>query len=88
MTRLEAIRIINSGRTLKKIYFPDQDGVFNELEVAIQYQKYCNFQRSRQEEHARIGPIHLRFWSGAITHWIHIYPKQLLRWIKRTYHRK
>lgn len=87
MTRLEAIKAIRSGQPLKKVYHPWWDGVFNELEVAIQYQQYCNFQRSRLDEHTRIGPIHVRFWSGEHPHWIHIYPWQLLGWIKRTYPR-
>ncbi len=87
MTRLEAIRYVRSGQRLIKIFWPDWDGVSSELEVWINYQKICDYSRRRQPEHDRIGPIHVRFWSGSTPHWIHITPKQLLGFIKRNYAR-
>jgi hypothetical protein len=87
ITRLQAIREIRLGRELKKTYRPETDGVSGELEVIIQYTKYCDFQRAKQWAHQEVGPIHVRFWSGSNPHWIHITPKQLLGWIKRTYSR-
>jgi hypothetical protein len=88
MTRLEAIRRIRNGERLIKQFWPDWDGVERELEVWINHQDHCDFRRSRQDEHSRIGPLHLRFWSVSWPHWIHITPKQLLGFIRRNYPRK
>jgi hypothetical protein len=85
MTRLEAIKLVRRGERLIKQFWPDWDGVERPLEVWINHRDTCDFSHSRQGEHTRIGSLHLRFWSTAYPHWIHITPKQLLSFIRRNY---
>jgi hypothetical protein len=86
MTRLEAIKLIRTGQTLTTTFYANKDGMFNDLEVWIRYQEFCDFNHYKQEPHKKM-PLHLRFWSGSTVNWLHISPKQLLAFIKRNYNR-
>lgn len=88
MTRLEAIKSIRRGERLEKDFSAKLYGIERDIEVWISYSKNCSgFQARRRHEHHTIGPIHLRFWSVAYPHWLHITPKQLLGFIRRNYPR-
>lgn len=88
MTRLEAIRAIRRGERLEKDFSAKLYGIERDIEVWISKEDSCNFQKRRKHEHKTIGPLHLRFWSVAYPHWLHITSKQLLGFIRRNYPRK
>lgn len=87
MTRLEAIRWVRGGQTLSKVFTSEADLVSQTLEVWVRHTVICDYVRHKQPAHENIGPLHVRFWSGAMPHWIHISPKQLLSFIKRNFPR-
>lgn len=90
MTRLEAIRVVRSGKYLETTFDPETSGVVQHLQVWVQYETGpCNgFSKRRVFEHDAYGPIHVRFWSVSWPDWIHINSKQLLSFIRRNYPRK
>lgn len=94
MTRLEAIRSVRNGGRLERTFTPEEHKTTQQFFVLIYSPKDCDFpysgvrQRVAQADHLRIGPIHCLFFSGGHPHWLHLYPKQLLSFIKRNYPRK
>lgn len=88
MTRLEAIKAIRNGESLTVDFSAKLYGIERDIEIWIRKENSCNFQKRRKQEHKTIGPIHLRLWSVASPHWLHITPKQLLGFIRRNFTRK
>lgn len=88
MTRLEAIKTVRSGQGVHVSFTPETHGVTQSLLIRVVHVKDCDFRRERQEEHERIGPIHAMFWSISVPFWLHLYPKQLLGFIRRNFPRK
>lgn len=93
MTRLEAIRAIRSGKRLERIFTPETHGVTGQFLVMLYSPKDCDFpgegarRRIAMADHIRIGSTHCLFFAGGAPHWLHLYPKQLLGFIRRNYPR-
>ncbi len=87
MNRLQAIQYLRAGGTLVKIFEPYNNGIDCEVEVWLRHEEICDFKRSRQSDHIRIGPIHCRLFDGEHRNWLHVTPMQVLQFIKRNYDR-